>query len=385
LAYGIFLNKGFIIIIIIIIIIRLCIVCSVIRAQLTLISSKHRTISSVKLAIMDVEISVAVAFVCSHLYHNLPRRRVNMFAEELAKGLRTKFSGHWYPETPVKGSAYRCTRLTTADGHLDPVMERAACASGLLLDELACALPRELTIWVDPGEVAQRVGERGYMTTLYSNRQAKNLLHRDVDSFTESAMSRSQVDDQTSWPAIASLISPAISPSASGLPMISATAAFMPEDYVDSQKLSPMSELPSAGTSPHAWSPSRLSPVHATSPQQQHVSQQQAAAALAPMSIICAPSAGPSPQRSNSQTMTAALFAQTKFGSTKLRSQARRPTRLLPAAAGDHPFATAPAAGAFQPHAIHLQLPSQQAGSGHTSPRFVQCLMYNALNNLAIL
>lgn len=56
------------------------------------------------ITIMHVEIQVALNFVISYLYNKLPRRRVNLFGEELEKALKDRFQGHWYPEKPFKVS-----------------------------------------------------------------------------------------------------------------------------------------------------------------------------------------------------------------------------------------------------------------------------------------
>lgn len=53
---------------------------------------------------MHIEIQVALNFVISYLYNKLPRRRVNLFGEELERALKDKFQGHWYPEKPFKVS-----------------------------------------------------------------------------------------------------------------------------------------------------------------------------------------------------------------------------------------------------------------------------------------
>lgn len=53
---------------------------------------------------MHIEVQVALNFVISYLYNKLPRRRVNIFGEELEKALKQKFHGHWYPQTPFKVS-----------------------------------------------------------------------------------------------------------------------------------------------------------------------------------------------------------------------------------------------------------------------------------------
>jgi hypothetical protein len=53
---------------------------------------------------MHIEVQVALNFVISFLYNKLPRRRVNIFGEELEKALKDKFYGHWYPDKPFKVS-----------------------------------------------------------------------------------------------------------------------------------------------------------------------------------------------------------------------------------------------------------------------------------------
>lgn len=55
---------------------------------------------------MHIEVQVALNFVISYLYNKLPRRRVNIFGEELEKALKDKFQGHWYPEKPFKVSLF---------------------------------------------------------------------------------------------------------------------------------------------------------------------------------------------------------------------------------------------------------------------------------------
>ena len=56
---------------------------------------------------MHVEIKVAQNFVLNFLFNKLPRRRVNLFGEELEAALADKFVDHWYPDKPFKGSAFR--------------------------------------------------------------------------------------------------------------------------------------------------------------------------------------------------------------------------------------------------------------------------------------
>lgn len=57
-----------------------------------------------------------------------------------------------------QGSAFRC--LKTGEP-TDPVLEIAARESGVLVSDIIENLPAELSVWVDPGEVSYRIGEKG--------------------------------------------------------------------------------------------------------------------------------------------------------------------------------------------------------------------------------
>lgn len=57
-----------------------------------------------------------------------------------------------------QGSAFRC--LKTGDP-IDSVLERAARESGVPISDILENLPNELSVWVDPGEVSYRIGEKG--------------------------------------------------------------------------------------------------------------------------------------------------------------------------------------------------------------------------------
>lgn len=82
-----------------------------------------------------------------------------MLGEQMLEHLRIKFQGHWYPERPNKGSAYRSIRISKEK--VDKVLVNAAFDVGLDLQEILDTLPNDLTIWIDPGEVSYRIGEKG--------------------------------------------------------------------------------------------------------------------------------------------------------------------------------------------------------------------------------
>ena len=57
----------------------------------------------------------AVVFFLKRLVkkgEKLESDKIELFVERLAVALQEKFKGHWYPENPSKGQAYRCCSLS---------------------------------------------------------------------------------------------------------------------------------------------------------------------------------------------------------------------------------------------------------------------------------
>ena len=151
---------------------------------------------------MHLEIQLALNYLLSNLYNKLPRRRVNLFGEELSSQLKSKYSNHWYISNPNKGesntrllhslishilccmhilvvdnnrliihsyfpsgSAYRCLKTPT-----DPLISSAASAVNVNLADIVEHLPADLWIWIDPGEVSYRVGGGGVVRVLWKGK-----------------------------------------------------------------------------------------------------------------------------------------------------------------------------------------------------------------------
>lgn len=252
---------------------------------------------------MHIEVQVALNFVISYLYNKLPRRRVNIFGEELEKALKDKFKGHWYPEKPFKGSAFRC--LKTGDP-IDPVLERAAKESGVPIQDILENLPAELAVWVDPGEVSYRIGEKSVVKILYSE---SHDLHDDTCADRE--------------------VTKTFNPEAQ---------CFRPIEAVNSSlsglSLSPKSTSPFP-TCSLGSSASNNGSTNGQQQQQQtggHVSGSSSAPSPTPLassSFKGSPSPVPAfiPRSTAPLTFTTATFAQTKFGSTKLKTSSKRANR----------------------------------------------------------
>ncbi|XP_028277175.1 protein BTG3 [Parambassis ranga] len=139
---------------------------------------------------MRREIAAVVFFLKRHLKRGekLESDKIELFAERLAVALQEKFKGHWYPENPSKGQAYRCIRVNSFHRQ-DPELLRACQESGLLYSDLG--LPLELTLWVDPGEVCCRYGEQNpcfSVANFSSDEKKKN--DKDVAKKVTSALER---------------------------------------------------------------------------------------------------------------------------------------------------------------------------------------------------
>ncbi|KAI1292099.1 Protein Tob1 [Halotydeus destructor] len=235
---------------------------------------------------MYIEIQVALNFLISFLYNKLPRRRVNQFGEELDGALKVKFEGHWYPETPFKGSAYRCLKTTPP---LDPVFDIAAREAGMDLKDIQDNLPHELSIWIDPGEVSYRMSEKGPVKILYSESAERTGL---VQENVGREVTRTFNPEATCFEPVESSLS----------------RQFVAMSLTSGQPTSPSSPFPAASS---FGSPaSSFKSLGNTSP--------------------TTPAFGMTKPSPHAATMTTAAFAATKFGSTKLKTNSKRSQRMSP-------------------------------------------------------
>ena len=105
---------------------------------------------------MDIEIQVAVQFLVSFLDEKISSEEVESFRKELRSLLAKKFEGHWYPEKPAKGSAYRCLSIEES---IDTVIVKAAEKVKIDMEMITNNLPKKLDLWIDPSEVSYRIGK----------------------------------------------------------------------------------------------------------------------------------------------------------------------------------------------------------------------------------
>lgn len=259
---------------------------------------------------MHIEVQVALNFVISYLYNKLPRRRVNIFGEELEKALKEKFSGHWYPGKPLKGSAFRC--LKTGDP-IDPVLEIAARESGVTIQDVLENLPQELAVWVDPGEVSYRIGEKGDVKILYRESWDKKPTE-DSNNNACAAVDRE--------------VHKTFNPEA---------RVFRPVELCLANLSLSHNGLDDRSASP---SPTKGSPTFL-------------------------------PRQSQPLTFTTASFAQTKFGSTKLKTNSKRTNRMSPTEFSNY----------IKQRAMIQQQQQQQQNSHHPQNPLTQLGLNGSVNS----
>ena len=260
---------------------------------------------------MHTEIQVALRFVISFLYNKLPRRRVNLFGEELEAALRDKFHSHWYPDKPFKGSAYRCLKITDP---ADPVLNRAARESGNPVADIIENLPADLAVWIDPGEVSYRMGEKGAVKILYSEKEAANSAALIINNSGEDMSQQEVVGGSRGGSSFLSLDCTL----AASLNSLSLSQSGCYAGQAGSGS--------SNGNNGGASSPlGQVSPPILLPPTA-------AAAVVSPPAAVPSynPPGNPFQPRQQPVVYTAATFAQTKFGSTKLKTNSKKPNRMSP-------------------------------------------------------
>lgn len=250
---------------------------------------------------MHLEVKVALNFIVSYLYNKLPRRRADLFGEELEKILVSRFVGHWYPEAPLRGSAFRCIHL---GAQRDPVVELAAKRSGLDTEEVRANVPAELSVWIDPYEVSYQIGEKGAVKVLYledppglgcdGDGVAGMIGEGNGDQEAEDAKALCFNPDAQVFVPIGKQVAPTMLPSVSSSPT-----------PLHTQPCAGLFSYPSCSSPPDPGAHSNTSSPSPSSGLPYLPSPQQ------PPTL---PAARPQPI-----TFTTASFAATKFGSTKMK------------------------------------------------------------------
>ncbi|XP_075462497.1 maternal B9.15 protein-like [Ascaphus truei] len=104
----------------------------------------------------EVELGASYIVRLLNRHQKLDSAQEGRFIQTLSAILCDMFTGHWYPDRPQKGQAYRCIRIEQSLS-VDACVLQACVRSGLRCSQLA--LPRYMYLWIDPKEVSCRLSE----------------------------------------------------------------------------------------------------------------------------------------------------------------------------------------------------------------------------------
>lgn len=141
---------------------------------------------------MYIEIKIALNFFLSYLYDKLPRRRVNLFGEELEKYIGQKLTLANWPATIQSNSSHTSTppppttslneshaiTLNKQELYVDPFVISAATESALDLKEIVAQMPDYLKLFIEPGLVAYLLEPPNAESTIASQLPDLKILYK---------------------------------------------------------------------------------------------------------------------------------------------------------------------------------------------------------------
>lgn len=109
---------------------------------------------------------VEIQSACNFLIHLIKNDIFNAenvgFA--LEKILKRRYRNFWFPDQPLKGSGYRCIKVTS--DRLDPLIIQAGMAVGVAVEAIRKRLPTPLYLSINPGLVTYTVHEQEHILYL---------------------------------------------------------------------------------------------------------------------------------------------------------------------------------------------------------------------------
>lgn len=224
---------------------------------------------------MKQEVAAAAEFLLNILQQEVDRSTLGSRLQEM---LVERYQGHWYPDEPHRGCAYRSLQLSPS--FVDALLLRAAELAGVNLASRGC---EEILLWVNPGEVKALRGGKNMQFIWTDGTTAENpysKLKLKIEP-TKTTARFDNPDQPTDSPCSSgSALAPADAYGQHGPPGMSLDGSRTPPGFVGSGGSSP-AHMPTAV-------PTNLAPVAALPPQ----AMMQAAAGMGPMSRQAPPPRG---------------------------------------------------------------------------------------------
>jgi protein Tob/BTG len=134
---------------------------------------------------MKDEVESAATFM-ANFTRGLTSELKETFRRTLSEAMCSHYQDHWFPKTPIKGTAYRCIRINQSI--FDPILVDVCQKCELSEDQMSGLFPSDLTVWVDPQEVSYRIGEDGSIGICFEGKHAEPT---SAPSSSDSFVSRS--------------------------------------------------------------------------------------------------------------------------------------------------------------------------------------------------
>ncbi|CAF1078436.1 unnamed protein product [Adineta steineri] len=142
---------------------------------------------------MKEEINAALDLLVSYAlrFGSIKEENIEKFRTHLQKVLLERYQGHWYPDKPVKGQAYRSLEFNKENGYHDAIVSQTCNDLGFAPNLLG--IQHDITLWIDPYEVTIRLGnhaspkENQQLLVARFDREGNELVKNDLDTlFTQS-------------------------------------------------------------------------------------------------------------------------------------------------------------------------------------------------------
>ncbi|CAF2905073.1 unnamed protein product [Rotaria sp. Silwood2] len=137
---------------------------------------------------MKKEIDIALDLLATYVqrFGSIKEESIEEFRQNLQQNLLQRYQGHWYPDKPIKGQAYRSLEFNKENDHCDVIVSQICQNLGFAPNLLG--IRHDLTLWIDPYEVTIRFGnhaspkENQQLVVVRFDKEGNELVRNDLDS-----------------------------------------------------------------------------------------------------------------------------------------------------------------------------------------------------------
>lgn len=137
---------------------------------------------------MRQEIDVALDLLTSYVqrFGSINEGTLERFRTHLQQSLLQHYQGHWYPDKPTKGQAYRSLEFNKDKDYCNDIVAQICQKLGFASKLLG--IRHELTLWIDPFEITIRLGnhaspkENQQLVVARFDAQGNELIRNDLDT-----------------------------------------------------------------------------------------------------------------------------------------------------------------------------------------------------------